>query len=166
MNSHRSIGAWVRFVVLTCLVLLSCQFAEQNIFPTATPPPTATPLPTSTATPTIPPTPTNTSLPTDTPVPAVPPTIPPVPTNAPPIPTDTPGLSIVTVINNLNVPIQLSLNGAVQKSFSVRAKSSVTIEVPPGVYTYYFKATNFMPTDGKVTFPPGPFTWTWGKAKP
>jgi hypothetical protein len=84
----------------------------------------------------------------------------------PPVPTETPGTSIVTVINNLNVPIQLSLNGPITKSFTVRAKSSVTIEIPPGKYSYYFKATNFEPSDGTIIFPPGPFTWRWGKAKP
>jgi hypothetical protein len=153
---------------LTCLVLLSCKFANQTIIQiaTATPPPTATSSPQPANTLTLSPTPTNTPFPTDTPTPVPPPTKPPIPSKALPVPTNTPGLSIVTVVNNLNVPIQLSLNGPASKSFTVRAKSSFTIEIPPGEYSYYCKATNFYPTDGKITFPPGPFTWTWGKAKP
>jgi hypothetical protein len=134
-----------------------------------TPPPTNTPLPTATEAPTqtpLPPTPTNTPLPTPTEVPtATPlPTDTPLPTAVPA--TDTPTLSLVTVVNNLTKTINITISGPANKSFQVRAHSEYYFETPPGTYMFKFEAQDFYPQTGSVTFNPGPFTWTFGKAKP
>jgi hypothetical protein len=115
------------------------------------------PDPTDTATPTLSPSPTPSSTPK--------PTSTKRPTATKIRATNTPRLSNVTIVNNMNVVINLTLNGPVIKAFSVQAHSSISFEIPPGIYTYTFKATNFYPDKGKVTIPPGEFTWTWGKAK-
>lgn len=167
MKSTSRTALWFCMIGLACLALLSCQLSQTVVEPASpTPPPTNTPLPPPTETPTQPPpTPTDTPLPppteTATTVPS--PTVPPPPTQVPP--TDTPSLSLVTVVNNLNTTINISLSGPANKTFSVRAHSSYDFETPPGTYLYKLEAHNFYPQTGNVTFNPGPFTWTWGKAK-
>jgi hypothetical protein len=169
MKSTSRLAVWLVFIGLVCLTLVSCKlgsFVLQQVTPTA--PPTNTPLPTPvppTETPTLPPPPTNTPLPPPTEAPtAIPlPTDTPLPTPVPP--TDTPSLSLVTVVNNLGQTINISITGPAQKTFSVRAHSEYTFETPPGQYTYRFEAQNFYPDTGYITFEPGPFTWTFGKAR-
>lgn len=167
MKTTHCNGLWFFLIGLSCLVLLSCQLT-QSVLEAATPttPPTNTPLPTPTETPTPPPTPTETPVPTatDTPTPIPSPTAPPSPTKVPP--TRTPSVSKVTVVNNLNQMINISLSGQTYKAFSVRAHSTYNFEIPPGRYAYTFEAHNFYPQTGYIEFPPGPYTWNWGKAKP
>jgi hypothetical protein len=90
--------------------------------------------------------------------------VPPPPTEIPASPT--PALSLVTVVNNLSATINISLSGPANKTFSVRSNSTYYFETPPGEYTYKLEALNFYPQTGTVTFTPGEFTWTWGKARP
>jgi hypothetical protein len=70
------------------------------------------------------------------------------------------------VENNLGQKLEISLAGPTNRTFSVRARSTFSIEIQPGVYTYRVEAQGFFPETGTQEFPPGPFTWTWGKANP
>jgi hypothetical protein len=153
--------------LITVLILTACAPAQApatatlppTVAPTNTPlpspTPTDTPIPTATATPLPTPTevPTATPLPTDTPLPTAVP------------PTRTPALSKVTLVNNLAKNLKFTLSGPANKSFQVRAHSEYYFEIPPGTYTFKAEAQGFYPTSGSQTFPPGPFTWTWGKAR-
>ena len=166
MRSTPATVVWFCLIGLACLVLLSCQFTQVLVEqPSPTPPPTDTPLPPPTDTPTLPPTSTLTATPlpppteTATAIPS--PTVPPPPTEIPP--TDTPSLSLVTVKNNLGKTLTITLAGPSSKKFSVNARSSFSFEIPPGVYTFRAEAQGFLPETGTQEFPPGPFTWTWGK---
>jgi hypothetical protein len=167
MRSTPRTAIWFCLIGLACLVLLSCQLTQSVVEqPSPTPPPTDTPLPSPTDTPTQPPTPTDTPLPppteTATTIPS--PTLPPPPTEIPP--TDTPSITLLTVENNLGQKLEISLAGPENRTFSVRARSTFTIEIQPGVYTYQMEAQGFYPETGTLELPPGPFTWTWGKANP
>ena len=155
---------WFCLLGLACLVLLSCQLTQTVLeSPSPTPPPTNTPLPPPTEAPTQPPPPTETPLPppteTATTIPS--PTVPPPPTEIPP--TDTPALSQVTVKNNLGRTLDISIASPGNKTFSVRSHAEYSFEIAPGTYTYRAEAQGFYPETGTITFPPGPFTWTWGK---
>jgi hypothetical protein len=165
INSRKAL--WFLLIGLACLTLLSCQLTQTVLEQASpTPPPTDTPLPPPTETLTLPPPPTDTPPPPPTEAPTIvpSPTLPPTPTEIPP--TDTPSLSIVTVVNNLGVTINISISGPANKTFSVRAHSTYTFETPPGRYAFRLEAQNFYPESGYVEFTPGPFTWTWGKARP
>lgn len=165
MKSTSRLTVWFCLIVLVSLTLLSCQLTQAILEePTPTPPPTQPPSPTEA--PTQPPPPTETPLPPPTEAPtAIPsPTLPPPPTAVPP--TDTPGMSQVTVVNNLGMPLTISLAKPANKTFTVNARSTYTFEIPPGTYTYRAEAKGFYPETGLQTFPPGPFTWTWGKENP
>ncbi len=114
-----------------------------------------------------PPPPTDTPIPSNTPTRLSPPTLPPT---ARPVATriqatKKPELSNVTIVNNLNAVIYLTLNGPIIKSFSVQAHSSYTFQAPAGGYSYTFKANNFYPDTGWMNVTPGEYTFTFGKAK-
>jgi hypothetical protein len=153
---------------MVCLALLACKLA--NASPNLLQPATETPLPTDTAIPTLEPTPTAVPTETQAPLPTATYTPFPSPTTQPKdtkIPASaTPGVTTLKVVNNLNQSLKLTLIGPITKGFQVNPHSSFTVEIEPGEYSYQMSATNFNPQSGKMTFPPGPFTWTWGKAKP
>jgi hypothetical protein len=163
MKTTSRFTVWFCLIGLACLTLLSCQLTQAVLAePTPTPLPTQPPPPTEA--PTQPPPPTEApTLPPPTEAPTVipSPTLPPPPTEVPP--TDTPSISEVTVVNNLSRALTISLAAPANKTFTVKAHSSYTFEVPPGTYTYKAEAVGFYPETGTQTFPPGPFTWTWGK---
>ena len=165
MKSTSRIAVWFCLIGLVSLVLLSCQLTQAALESASpTPPPTNTPVPPPTEAPTQPPLPTDTPLPPPTEAPtAIPsPTVPPPPTEIPA--TDTPAISQVTVVNNLGRTLQISIASPGNKTFSIRSHSEYSFEIAPGTYTYRAEAQGFVPETGTITFPPGPFTWTWGKA--
>jgi hypothetical protein len=171
MRTRPRTAIWFCLTGLTCLVLLSCQvsqlipgLASPTPTPTDTPQPSPTDVPTDTPIPTNTPTDTPTPPPTATATPIPSPTVPPSPTEIPA--THTPALSKVTVVSNLNQLINISLSGPENLSFQVQAHSKYEFETTPGRYAYRLQAKNFYDATGYVEFPPGPFTWTWGKAAP
>lgn len=169
MNTKRNVYFWIRFILVASLILSACSlfFPESDDKPVEstpteveapTEPPTDTPVPTDTPLPTETPVP-----PTDTPIPS--PTIPPAtntPTEIPP--TATLAVSHVKIINRIAKNVRLTLIGPEQKSFQVKANSTYEFDIEPGQYEYQFEAQNFVSQNGIVVFPPGDFTWTWGKA--
>jgi len=174
MNNIRYSKILIVISALACLVLLGCKaFSALDSTPTDTPipPPTDTPIPPATDTP-IPPA-------TDTAVPTEAPTIPPTateipedtPTQGPPptVPTKTPSMSHVTFVNNLNAGLTVNLKdprtGTRVRSVSIFARSNATFDILAGEYNYSVIASGYVPQDGSITFPPGDFTWTWGKAR-
>jgi hypothetical protein len=187
MKTHFRASIWFYLGSLICILLISCQLSSlsltsltssgketslaadvnatltANAETEAAKVPPNQPVPTNTAIPPEPPT----MQPSPTPQPSA--TLQPSYTERPFVTeiqaTDTPGLSNVTVKNNMNVVINLTLNGPIIKTFSVQPHSSFSFQAPPGNYTYAFKASNFIPQEGYLTIPPGEFTWTLGKAK-
>lgn len=170
MKLHRQASRWLILAGLLCLALLACKLAgtppgQAEPAPATTPAAAAdTPTPEPTYTPTQLPTATDTPLPTATYTPFPSPTRRPTNTRIPVTPT--PRVTILIVVNNLNVPIHLTLSGPTNKNFQVNAHSTFTTEVAPGNYSYELTAIHFRSQTGAIAFKPGTFTWTWGKAKP
>ena len=159
---------WIRFILVASLILSACSlfFPEPNDKPVESSPTqaeapneTAADIPTDTPLSTYTPVP-----PTETPIPS--PTVPPAP-NTPTIipPTATLGVCHVILVNNIAKNIRITLMGKQPRSFQVQANSTFEFDIEPGLYEYKFEAQNFNTTHGTVEFPPGGFTWTWGKAK-
>jgi hypothetical protein len=161
------------FIIFAALFATACGLSPQEIDATSTQiaesvfatetasAPTHTPVPTNTLTNT--PVPTNTSEPTSTYTPY--PTMTKIPTATKVLATATTVMSTVKVVNNLNVPIKLTLNGPTPKSFTVNAHSTFEFECLPGDYSYQFQAVGFITKTEWVTINPGKITWTWGKAR-
>jgi len=81
----------------------------------------------------------------------------------PPTPAST--MTNLTIVNNISVPITIKLRGSTPKTITISASSEVTFDIESGDYEYSFSAMGFNPNNGTHYFPPGEYTWTWGKAK-
>ena len=160
-------------LIIAIVPALGCGLM-QGIIATATPTSTNTPSPTTTytSTPTTThthtpePTATNTATlaPTDTKIPT--PTVPAIlPTVSPTkdLSTPKPEMSHVKFVNNLTTHLHISLNGPTVRSLSIAASAEHTFDIVSGEYRYEVTASGYLPAEGTITFPPGDFTWTWGK---
>jgi hypothetical protein len=162
-------------VICAAIFLSACGLSPQEVEATATQiaeavfltetasAPTLTPTPLPTDAPTVTPVPSATQIPTDTPTSH--PTMTKIPTATRVLATATTSMSQVKIVNNLNANVKMTLTGPTNKSFTINAHSTFEFEVLPGDYSYTFAAVNFVPQTGWITFPPGKFTWTWGKSR-
>lgn len=161
INRRHAIGV---FFLILAAASLAC-----NLVTPATPTPSPTsPPPTLTDTPLPSPTlePSPTSLPTETPT-ELPPSATPTNESSPtPEPTATEEITILTVINNIDMDVIFKMRGPTPKSFTVPAHSQKIVEVLPGLYNYTMSARGYKPTEGQMLLYPGPMTFPIGRVNP